>query len=283
MPSKNTDTQKTVNRLIEDFHSDDPSKQEAAMEQLLLMHQPFIGNMISKSFPTYKKHFADLMQEGNIGFIKALSAYKPSEGALTTFATFYVRHELAAYVSKQLSNISPHYATTLKRINTGFNESRIAVALSVNDTSKQNETDWNEEKVFMQTPDSEIRNQSPSDYMEKKELAELVDSAINDYCSPLEKEAIKWKFKLDYSNLTEKQMCQKLKVRKETFRRAIQSGLSSLRNNKQLRRMFDKYEQDESFLKESDILFFIDNKENDEMIQSLLDDEDFAADDDNTV
>ena len=47
--------------------------------------------------------------------------------------------------------------------------------------------------------------------------------------------------------------------------------------------MFDKYERDESFLKESDILFFIDNKENDEMIQSLLDDEDFAADDDNTV
>ena len=78
-------------------------------------------------------------------------------------------------------------------------------------------------------------------------------------------------------------MCQKLKVRKETFRRAIQSGLSSLSNNKQLRRMFDKYERDESFLKESDILFFIDNKENDEMIQSLLDDEDFAADDDNTV
>ena len=164
-------------------------------------------------------------------------------------------------------------------LETGFNESRIAVALSVNDTSKQNETDWNEEKVFMQTPDSEIRNQSPSDYMEKKELAELVDSAINDYCSPLEKEAIKWKFKLDYSNLTEKQMCQKLRVRKETFRRAIQSGLSSLRNNKQLRRMFDKYEQDESFLKESDILFFIDNKENDEMMQSLLDDEDFSDDD----
>ena len=36
MPSKNTDTQKTVNRLIEDFHSDDPSKQEAAMEALLM-------------------------------------------------------------------------------------------------------------------------------------------------------------------------------------------------------------------------------------------------------
>ena len=43
--------------------------------------------------------------------------------------------------------------------------------------------------------------------------------------------------------------------------------------------MFDKYEQDESFLKESDILFFIDNKENDEMMQSLLDDEDFSDDD----
>ena len=41
MPSKNIDTQKAVNRLIEDFHSDDPAKQEAAMEQLLIMHQPF--------------------------------------------------------------------------------------------------------------------------------------------------------------------------------------------------------------------------------------------------
>lgn len=288
MPS----VQERIIKLMELYHSDDEDDKRKATDELVKMHERFVSKMIKISYPTYlKNYYEDLFQSGILGFLKSLPSYDPSKGALTTHSSRYIQHELSEYVSEQLSNMSLHYASTLRKLNkaiarltaegvkhigipllaleTGLNENRIAVALSVAKAASY--VDDQQNLIIINYSDSQ--DMSPTAFVEKQEVSELVTNALTEYCTPIEAEIIKWKFKIAYFELSEREMAACLHVDTKTLRSHLQQGLRNLKRNKHLRKMFEQYERKSHYLDESDNLTFINQKENDQLMHDLLFDE----------
>lgn len=71
-----------------------------AAQQLVLAHLRFVTK-IARNFSGYGLSVADLIQEGNIGLIKAVSKFDPDQGVrLVSFAVHWIRAEMHDYVLK---------------------------------------------------------------------------------------------------------------------------------------------------------------------------------------
>ena len=72
----------------------------SAAQKLILSHLRFVVK-IAKSFNGYGLPVADLVQEGNIGLMKAVKRYDPEVGVrLVSFAVHWVKAEIHEYVLK---------------------------------------------------------------------------------------------------------------------------------------------------------------------------------------
>lgn len=77
----------------------DENDMEAA-QQLILSHLRLVIS-IARGFLGYGLPYADLIQEGNIGLMKAIRHYDPDRGArLMTFAVHWIRSEIQEYIIK---------------------------------------------------------------------------------------------------------------------------------------------------------------------------------------
>lgn len=278
--------------LVKQYNNGTPDEKQDAAAELLKDHQAFITSIIAKSYPTYRQqNYDDLQQCGVLGFMKSLSSYDESKGALTTYCSHFIKHELSEYVSKQLSNMTIHYAATLRKINraihklqnegvqkisipllvleTGLNENRIGVALSV----AQSSTRVDDTQNLLNTNYADAQNMSPMEFVEKSELTDLLTAAFEKYCTRQETEALKWKLKLAYTSYSERMMAKAMRITPDELKELIQSGLRGLKKNKHLKRMFERYEREEQFFDESDTLVFINDEENQQLMHDLLFDE----------
>ncbi len=80
-------------RLQEEGDSD-------AAKQLIMSHLRFVAH-IAKSYSGYGLPQADLIQEGNIGLMKAVKRFDPSVGVrLVSFAVHWIKAEIHEYVLK---------------------------------------------------------------------------------------------------------------------------------------------------------------------------------------
>lgn len=71
-----------------------------AAQQLVLSHLRFVTK-IAKNFSGYGLSIADLIQEGNIGLMKAVSKFDPEQGVrLVSFAVHWIKAEMHDYVLK---------------------------------------------------------------------------------------------------------------------------------------------------------------------------------------
>lgn len=69
-----------------------------AAQQLILSHLRLVIS-IARGFLGYGLPYADLIQEGNIGLMKAIRHYDPDRGArLMTFAVHWIRSEIQEYI-----------------------------------------------------------------------------------------------------------------------------------------------------------------------------------------
>ncbi len=69
-----------------------------AAQRLILSHLRLVIS-IARGFLGYGLPYADLIQEGNIGLMKAIRHYDPDRGArLMTFATHWIRSEIQEYI-----------------------------------------------------------------------------------------------------------------------------------------------------------------------------------------
>lgn len=81
--------------LAEDLH--DHGNLEAARE-LVMSHLRFVVH-IAKSYSGYGLPQADLIQEGNVGLMKAVKRFDPSKGVrLVSFAVHWIKAEIHEYV-----------------------------------------------------------------------------------------------------------------------------------------------------------------------------------------
>ncbi|QIV95844.1 RNA polymerase RpoH-like sigma 32 subunit [Allofrancisella inopinata] len=71
-----------------------------AAQQLVMAHLRFVTK-IAKGFAGYGLSIADLIQEGNIGLMKAVSKFDPEQGVrLVSFAVHWIKAEMHDYVLK---------------------------------------------------------------------------------------------------------------------------------------------------------------------------------------
>ena len=71
-----------------------------AAQQLVLSHLRFVTK-IARNFSGYGLSIADLIQEGNIGLMKAISKFDPDQGVrLVSFAVHWIKAEMHDYVLK---------------------------------------------------------------------------------------------------------------------------------------------------------------------------------------
>ena len=71
-----------------------------AAQRLVLSHLRFV-NRIAKGYSGYGLPVADLVQEGNIGLMKAVKRFDPEKGVrLVSFAVHWIRAEIHEYVIK---------------------------------------------------------------------------------------------------------------------------------------------------------------------------------------
>ena len=69
-----------------------------AAQKLVLSHLRLVIS-IARGFLGYGLPYADLIQEGNIGLMKAIRRYDPDRGArLMTFAVHWIRSEIQEYI-----------------------------------------------------------------------------------------------------------------------------------------------------------------------------------------
>jgi len=69
-----------------------------AARQLVLSHLRFVAH-IARSYTGYGLPLADLVQEGNIGLMKAVKRFDPTVGVrLVSFAVYWIRAEIHEYV-----------------------------------------------------------------------------------------------------------------------------------------------------------------------------------------
>ena len=87
------DEQKLTARLYQEGDLD-------AAKELVLSHLRFVV-YVSKSFQGYGLPQADIIQEGNIGLMKAIKRFDPSVGVrLVSFAVYWIKSEIQEYILK---------------------------------------------------------------------------------------------------------------------------------------------------------------------------------------
>lgn len=82
-------------RLAEDFHQNHSLE---AAQTLVVHHLKFVVH-IARGFLGYGLPLADLIQEGNIGLMKAVKRFEPTRGVrLVSFAVHWIKSEIHEYV-----------------------------------------------------------------------------------------------------------------------------------------------------------------------------------------
>ncbi len=84
-------------RLAEEYHYNENLE---AARQLVLAHMRFVVH-IAKSYNGYGLNLGDLIQEGNVGLMKAVKRFNPEKGVrLVSFAVHWIKAEIHEFVLK---------------------------------------------------------------------------------------------------------------------------------------------------------------------------------------
>mgnify|MGYP001414716601 FL=1 len=230
-----------------------------AARQLVLSHLRFVVH-ISRTYNGYGLPLADIIQEGNVGLMKAVDRFDPTKGVrLVSFAVHWIKAEIHEYILKNWRLVK--IATTKAQRKLFFNLRRkkktldwltkdeaekiaddlnVAVKdvlhmenrLSSNDSSFDGPADTDDDEKFM----------SPSQYLEDKrfdpaimvEADEVEDHNRGELFAALEildersKDIINRRFLLD-DKITLQDLASEYKVSAERIRQIENGALKKLR------------------------------------------------------
>lgn len=106
-----------IKAIVAAYNSEDANMKAWAIQEMLKKVQGFIGHMIDKHFPTYKKeYYDDLYNEGVIAVIEEMGRFDPDKGTLTTYFTPYILHRLNTFVNVEVNRSTPYYANIMRTI-----------------------------------------------------------------------------------------------------------------------------------------------------------------------
>lgn len=90
-------------------------------EEMIEILSKFIYYIIERSFNTFKKHTADLYQEGVLGILKGFERYDARKSRPTTYFYVFIVHEMTEFVNQNINKTTSHYSANIVKVKKAIN------------------------------------------------------------------------------------------------------------------------------------------------------------------
>jgi RNA polymerase primary sigma factor len=255
-------------RLCESLIKDKRAKDDLAKANLRLVVN------IAKKHVNRGLHFLDLIQEGNIGLMKAVDKFEFERGyKFSTYATWWIRQAITRAIADQSHTIRipVHMGETLNKINkikrtfvqeTGREPTyaELAKELNIDEKKIKNIIKISKEPISLESPvgDSEdafikdfIENEnesSPSEMVASNDLKERVREVLKTL-APREEKVLKMRFGIDVaSEHTLEEVGKDFAVTRERIRQIEVKALRKLRHPSRSKRLLPFLEGEREFI-----------------------------------
>jgi RNA polymerase sigma-32 factor len=230
----------------------------AAAKRLILAHLRYVAR-VAKGYLGYGLPLADLVQEGNIGLMKAVKRFNPNMGArLVTFAMHWIKAEIHEYILRNwrivkvattkaqrklffnLRSLKKHLSwMTQQEVNDIANDlgvkpetvREMEMRLATSDASFDGYADDDDEHAFTPAGFLEDHRYNPAQQFEKTNWSEQSNNCVHQALEKLDdrsKDIIRARW-LDEDKPTLQELADKYQISAERVRQLEKNAMNKLR------------------------------------------------------